>query len=61
MPPSEFWRADTWSATDAYEGYLMSKGALKPENKPWTQEELDEIDRMIEEDATRTARREGKA
>lgn len=56
MQPSEFWAADTWTVMDAFDGYAMSKGVRTPDRQPWTQAEMDELDRMIEADASRAAR-----
>jgi hypothetical protein len=56
MPPSEFYGSDTWTVMDAYDGYAISKGVKKTESRPWTKEDVDEIDRMMKEDEERMAR-----
>lgn len=55
MQPSEFWGADTWTVMDAYDGYAISRGLQKPESRPWSEEEMDELERMIAEDEKRMA------
>ena len=55
MQPSEFWGTDTWTVMDAYDGYAISKGIKKRENRAWDKEDMEELERMMEEDDTRMA------
>lgn len=60
MQPSEFWGADTWTVMDAYEGYAISRGVKRQEGRPWTKDDMDELERMMAEDKKRMAARAGK-
>jgi hypothetical protein len=45
---------------DAYDGYALSKSIKKPQNSAWTDEEKQEIERMIEMDKQNMAKRAAK-
>ncbi|WP_435007982.1 hypothetical protein P12x_005248 [Tundrisphaera lichenicola] len=49
MQPSEFWGADTWTVMDAYDGYAMSKGVKIGNSDKLTKDDIEELNRMMEE------------
>ncbi len=61
MQPSEFWGTDTWTVMDAYDGYAISKGIKVASDEKLTNNDIEELNRMMEAEERRMAQKAGNA